>query len=285
MKILRALSAILLASCTALVLHCGAADEAEIARAAEAAAKIPKKLYHVDRTRKDDIRIAPPAKTLPLGESLTFRIKWLCIPVATITASIKGIENINGREAYVLEATAKTNKFCSAIYKVEDRYVSYLDKEWLCTLRHEVYRREGRYKKDARTDFDQVNHRAHFKNFLDKSEKDFDIPPGVQDPLSMAYFFRLVPIELGKTIQFSVCNNEGVYSLYGVPESTWLVRVPGSGRMGSFLLQPYAKLDGKDVKKGKAAGYFSCDDRRVPLLASVKGPVFTEVIGYLDKSE
>lgn len=264
---------------------CPAYENPADIKAAEAAGRIPKKFYRIDRVRKDDIAIAKPARLLPLSEKLTYRIKWLCIPVATITASINGIKKINGRDAYVLEATARTNKFCSAIYRVEDRYVSYLDVENLYTLRHEVYRREGRYKKDAYTDFDQVRGRAHFKNYLDKSEKDFDIPRGCQDPLSLAYYFRLVPIEKGRMIQYSVCNNEAVYQLYGVPESTWLVRVPGVGRMESFLLQPYAKLKGEDVKKGKAAGYFSCDDKRIPLMAAVKGPVFTEVIGYLDKAE
>lgn len=134
--------------------------------------------------------IAPSFADLPNYEKLTYEIKWLGIPVGTLTASIKGIDKIVGRDAYVLEAVFKTNSFCSKIYPVEDRYVSYMDKERLCTLRHEVYRKEGRYKKDAITDFDQVNRKARFRNLLDKTEKEYDIPEGVHDFLSAYYYCR-----------------------------------------------------------------------------------------------
>ena len=71
---------------------------------------------------------------LPEYERLTYNVKWLGLPVGNIWASIKGIEKIRGRDAYVLEVVVKTNRFCSAIYKIEDRYVSYLDAEYLWCL-------------------------------------------------------------------------------------------------------------------------------------------------------
>jgi len=205
--------------------------------------------------------------------------------VGTITASVKGIENIKGRDAYVLEVTAKTNNFCSAIYKVEDRFVSYMDTEHFYTLRHEVYRREGKYKKDAVTEFDQVNHKAYFENFLDKSKKDFDIPPNIQDTLSASYYFRLLPVEIGKRIEYAVCNNESNYQLFGVVESKEYIRLPKVGKRGAFHIQPYAKLKGEKVKKGKVSGYFSTDSKRIPLLAVVQAPMFTEVNASLEKIE
>jgi len=207
------------------------------------------------------------------------------VPVGVITASIKGIKKIQGRDAYILEVTAKTNNFCSAIYKVDDKFISYMDVEHNYTLRHEVYRREGRYKKDAITDFDQVNHKAHFKNFLDKSEKHFDIPPGVQDTLSACYYFRFLPIEVNKRIEYDVCNNESNYKLFGIVDSKEYIRLPKVGKRSGFHIQPYAKLKGKKVKKGRVSGYFSTDNKRMPLLAIVQAPMFTEVKASLEKIE
>ena len=43
-----------------------------------------------------------PEQRLPEYERLTYKIKWLGLPVGTILASIKGIEKIRGRDAYVL---------------------------------------------------------------------------------------------------------------------------------------------------------------------------------------
>lgn len=218
---------------------------------------------------------------LPEYERLTYKVKWLGIPAGKIWASIKGIEKIQGRDAYVLEVVVKTNRFCSAIYKIDDRYVSYLDVEHLYTLRHEVYRREGRFRKDAITDFDQENHIAHFRNLLDKSEKKFNIPQGVQDTLSACYFLRLLPLEVGKRVEYSVCNNEKNYQLFGLIQNKTKISVPAMKKKEVFYIQPYAKLKGEDVRKGRVSGYFSCDKKRLPLLAIVKAPVFTSVNVYL----
>ncbi|MFC1645986.1 DUF3108 domain-containing protein [Candidatus Omnitrophota bacterium] len=222
-----------------------------------------------------------PEQRLPEYERLTYKVKWLGIPVGTIRASIKGIEKIQGRDAYVLEVVVKTNRFCSAIYKIEDRFVSYLDVENLYTLRHEVNRREGRYRKDAVTDFDQENHRAHFRNSTDNSEKNFDIPQGVQDTLSACYFFMLLPLEVGERIEYSVCNNEKNYQLFGLIQRKTTISVPALRKKEVFYLQPYAKLKGELVRKGKVSGYFSCDKRRLPLLAIVRAPMLTKVTAYL----
>jgi hypothetical protein len=228
-----------------------------------------------------EIAIAPPETKLPERERFVFRVKWLGMSVGEITATINGIKKINGRDAYALEASAKTNGLLAAVYPVNDRYVSYMDTERLYTLRHEVYRREGRYKKDAVTDFDQAAGMAYFVNFLDGSKKTVKIPPGVQDSLTAAYYFRMIPVELGRKVEFKVYNNERVYDLFGVADDMRFIRLSRLGRRAAFHIQPYARLEGDVVKRGRASGYFSCDSKRVPLAVSVRGPVFTEVTGYL----
>jgi hypothetical protein len=231
-----------------------------------------------------DIFIQVPDYRLPEKEKLIYQMSWIGIPVGNLTLSVKGTRDINGRQAYILEAVFKSNFFLSLIYKIEDRFISYMDTEKLYALRQEVYRREGSYRKDAITDFDQENHKAHFKNFIDKSEKTFDIPEGVQDTLSACYYFMLLPVEVGKSISYSVCNNESNYQLLGVIESKAFVQTY-QGEKEAFLVQPYAQLKGAKVEKGNLSAYFSCDKRRVPLLGILKGPVFTEVTITLSKQE
>jgi hypothetical protein len=92
-----------------------------------------------------------PGSRLPDYEKLTYEVRWLGLPVGTFSTSVTGIKNYKGRDAYLLEAKIKTNAFLSKIYKIEDRFVSYMDTEKLYTLRQEAYRREGKYKKDAIT--------------------------------------------------------------------------------------------------------------------------------------
>jgi hypothetical protein len=233
----------------------------------------------------NQIVIETPDQRLPENEILTFHVQWMGMSAGDITASIKGIKKINGRDAYVLEAIFKSGGFLSAVYKIEDRYVSYLDVEKLHTLRHEVYRREGKFKKDAITEFDQELHKAKFKNFVDNSEKTFDIPANVQDTLTALYYFMLIPLKGGEKTEFAVTSNEANYQLFGIVESRAFIKTPGAGEKRAFLIQPYARLKGEKVEKGNLKAYFSCEKRRLPLLAILQGPVFTEVTLVLEKVE
>ncbi len=234
-----------------------------------------------------DSTIPIPDARLPDYEKLTYEVRWCGLRVGTLTTSIAGKKQYQGKDAYVLEATMKTNAFFSRIYKIEDRFVSYADAEKMYTLRHEVYRRDGKYKKDAVTEFDQLNHKAYFKNFIDTSEKTFDIPAGIHDILSACYYFMLLSLKVGDRIEYYVCNNETNYQFLGLIQPKVLIRVPAFGKKENeaFLIQPYAKLKGEKVDKGSVNAYFSCAKRRIPLLAIVKGPVFTEVTIVLSKIE
>ena len=238
-----------------------------------------------EKELSEDIIIEPARGRLPEYEKLTYTVRWLGIPVGIITASIKGISEINGRKAYKLEVTAKTNAFCSAIYRIDDRFISYMDIESLYTLRHEVYRREGRYKKDAITDFDHKNKKAYYQHLPGDLIETIDIPYGVQDTLSACYYFRLLSLNVGDKIEYSVYNNEKIYQLFGAIEAKDYIRLPRLGKKAAFYIQPYAQIEGEQVKKGRVGGYFSADSRRIPLLAVVQAPMFTEVTASLDSIE
>ena len=239
------------------------------------------------RAHSKEIQIETPPKKLTPGEKLTYQVRWLGIQVGTIVASIAPeLEQVDGRSAYKVKVTVQTNDFCSAIYKIEDEFVSYIDAETMTTLRHKVHRREGRYKKDAITDFDQQKHIANFENFLDKSKKTFKIAESTQDTLSACYYFRTLRLKLGDRIKYFVVNNEQNYELFGVIEDKKFINIKGLGNYESFFIQPYAKvIGGEKVRKGRVSGYFSSDKKRLPILAIVQAPLFTKVTVTLSNIE
>lgn len=228
---------------------------------------------------------ALPSARLPTHEELVYNVRWLAFRAGTITASIKGIKKIQNRDAYEIEVVIKTSGFFKGIRKVDDRFVSYMDAEHFYTLRHEEYRMEHRRKKCNITDFDQVKHRAHFVNLLDKTETDFDIPPDTQDILTACYFFRTLPVSPGAKFEYNVFHGGFSYKLFGTIEGIEEIRVPKLGIKEAFYIQPYFRAKDEDPKKVRVSGYFSYDEKRVPLLAVVKAPLFTEVTAYLNKSE
>jgi hypothetical protein len=219
---------------------------------------------------------------LPEQEKLTFRVKWMAMTAGEITVEIKGIEEIRGRKAYKIEAHARTKGFCSKVYKVDSRYVSYLDVEKLYTLRHEVHRHEGSYRKDAVTDFDQEKHTAHFKNSTDGSEKTFAIPPDTQDTITALYMARLGALSEKKPLEIKICTNERNYvAVLKVVERTSLA-APHRGKKDVFLVSPTEKY-GQKVRQGRMTGYVSVEPGHEPYLFVIKAPVFTSVTARLVK--
>jgi hypothetical protein len=233
--------------------------------------------------RTVDIVIEQPDQRLPEYETMTFDLRWIGFRVGTVTLSVNGIQKINDRDAYVLEAVFESNRFLAAIYNIEDRFVSYMDVEKLYTLRQEVYRREGNYRKDSITVFDQINHKAYFRNWVDKSEKTVDIPPDVQDTLSACYYFMLLPLKVGDRIDYNVYNSEQIFQLMGAVEEKVFIRTAALGTKEAFKMQPYVRQGGEKVQKGDLSAYFSCDKRRLPLFGRLKGVIFTEAVFTLSK--
>ena len=215
---------------------------------------------------------------LPDHERLTYEVRWLGLSIGTLTTSIKGREHINGREAYVLEAIAKTNAFFSKIHKIDSRFISFLDVEKLYPVRFEVHRRDAGHREDSVTEFDQFNHKAYYKNRLNKSEKSFDIAAGVQDILSACYYLTLVPLAVGDKVEYDIYENESNHHFFCLVPSKALIRLPVLGKTGreAYLMRPYARLADHRTDNGKVSTYYSCDVRRIPLVARVKCPVFTE---------
>ncbi len=246
-------------------------------------------LRRIERKVEKAVEVAPEPVSrlnkLPEEERLVYKVKYLGIPVATMVASIKGTQMIAGRKAYVFELTAQTNKFFSKVFTVNDRYVSYMDVEHLYILRHEEYRREGNYKKDAIIDFDQINHKAYYKHLLNGEEKVFDIPPSVQDALSAVYYYRMLPLKVGRTNEFETNVDEVNYRFLGVVEKKKKMRTDALGKIEVLIMRPYAVLDGKMVKKGSMWGYFTNDARRIPVKTVMKTLIFGKATVTLSKIE
>src|SRR5512135_1675669 len=217
-----------------------------------------------------------PEGRLKERETLVYAIKWMGLPVGTLTASVKGITKIGGRDVYVLEAVGKTNAIVSAVHKIDARFVSYMDVEKIYPLRFEVFRRDGRGKGDTVTDFDQQHHKAVSRNPAKKTQKTFVVPERVQDILSACYYLMLVPLNPGDKVPYDIFYDEKNHHVFAFIESRIMARssVLGRSRTEALVIRPYARMKGDRMEKGDVSAIYSCDTRRIPLWAVIKGPIF-----------
>ena len=211
---------------------------------------------------------------LPTDETFSYKASYLGINVGTMTVSLRGKTFVRGREAYTCEVRAQTNGFFSKVFRVDDRFVSYVDAEFFYVLRQETYRREGKYKKDSVVDFDHEKLKAYYRHLFDGSEKVIDIPYGVQDIITATYYLRSLDWAVGDVIELKIYANEKVYDFYGLVKDRKKLKIPQLGIQDAFVFEPYAKYQGEMVRKGNAVGYFSPDAGKTVFRGDVNTPLF-----------
>lgn len=220
------------------------------------------------------IEIKGPIEKLQGGEKFTYRAEWLGMNVGTATLSIEEITTKNGRKVYHILATAESSALISKIYKVEDYISTYLDVEFLYPVRFEKKQREGGYRSDEYTDFDQEKGRAFYFSRLNHAKKEFDIPEKVQDPLSCLYYFRLQDIDVGKSIFANVNADEKNYLVEAKVHNKGFIKIEDVGEWEAFMVEPLPWFQGKITRKAKATIWFSADKKRIPLLVTTSGIPF-----------
>lgn len=238
---------------------------------------------------EEQVKIEAPLGKLRIGEKFTYKAEWLGLDVGIATLSIEGITEMNGRRVYKILATAHTTAVLSKVYKVEDEVFTYLDAEEFYPVRFEKKQREGGYRSDEYTDFDQTEGKAVYFSRLSHDKKEFYIPKKVQDPLSCIYYFRLQDVDAGKSVFANVNVDEKNYLLEAKVLEKGFVDIEGVGKWETFLVEPLPWFQGKIKRKAKATIWFSADEKRIPLVVVTKGiplvgtiRITLQKIDYLD---
>jgi hypothetical protein len=178
------------------------------------------------------------------------------------TMEIRNIADIGGRPCY-RTTDARTNDFFSKFFTVRDRYESYMDTKELYSLRYEKHIREGKFKRDESVDFDQVAHRAIYK------DKVVPIPPRTQDVLSALYYVRALPLEVGQSISLANHTDKKNYPLIIKVHARERVKVD-AGEFDCLVVEPILRGPGIFTQKGRLMVWLTDDERRMPVLMKSK---------------
>ncbi|MCI0531862.1 MAG: DUF3108 domain-containing protein [candidate division Zixibacteria bacterium] len=136
-----------------------------------------------------------PNQTFGAGEHFEYVVKYGFITAGSAYLDIDTVVPIRGHQAYRITSRAKSSSFFSKFYNVNDRAESYLDVEGIYPVWFEKHLREGKYKSDRWVRFDHTRHIA-----VSSKGDTLKIPPFVQDVLSVMYYVRTQPLEVGKSV-------------------------------------------------------------------------------------
>ncbi len=122
------------------------------------------------------------------GEELHFDLKWQSIPAGT--AVLKAVDNGDGTVTYTL--TAKSLAFFDFFYPVRIKIESTVNGETGEVFRYYKHAKEGWGKARVREVLFDPKKGIAKRISLGKVVKTLKVPPGVQDPLSALYLYRIM---------------------------------------------------------------------------------------------
>ena len=193
-----------------------------------------------------------------VGEYLEFGLSYGILSAGTAVMQIPEMIDYNGKKCLRIVSIATTNGFVSQFYPVRDTVESYIDSDGIFTHYFRKHLREGGYKIDRITVFDQRRHLAI-------TGKD-TIPTYsfTQDVLSSLYFIRTHEIEPGKEILIDNHTDKKNYPLRVIVHGRERIEVP-AGKFNCLIVEPVMRYEGIFKAKGRIKIWLTDDQYKIPV--------------------
>ncbi len=218
-------------------------------------------------------------------EQLKYGIYYSFVKAGTAYIHNRGLVQINGRPAYLLQTTAFSATVIDTVFKVRDINQSWLDAAELYSLGYGQSVREGNYKRDEWLTFDYTN--RQYRGQIQKKEAPKNIQGPLEikvlDMLSALYYVRAQKLEIGQDIIFDIINREKQYPLIVKVLKKETVKT-AAGKFDCVVVEPQLRGEGIFVSKGKSLKVWLTDDEyKMPVKMSVEvfiGSVSAELLAY-----
>jgi len=211
-----------------------------------------------------------------IGERLHFDIGYGFINAGSAVMEVVELIEYDGRPAYRIVSTAQSNKFFSSFYPVRDRVESITDAIGLFSWYFDKKLCEGKYRSHRMYGFDQINHEVVYKGDTTK------IAPYVQDALSMLYYVRTQPLEVGKSV-FVDNFTDGRHNPVEVKVHRKEQIRTKAGDFNCLVVEPLLRTAGIFKHEGKLTVWLTDDRLRLPVMMKSKvvvGSITAELTDY-----
>ena len=190
------------------------------------------------------------------GETLDFTLEFLAINAGTARMTIGPY----GKDAshYWITSVAESTSGFSRIYRVRDELESVVSRSDFSTSMYRKKLSEGSKQKDETT--------MIANGVANRKGKTTSVPKPVFDPLSILFYFRTLPLAVGKTFDVPVIADGKLYTLSVEVSGTERVSTP-AGTFDALVVEPKSEMAGGVFRdeKGKMTMWYSPDARHLPL--------------------
>jgi len=193
-----------------------------------------------------------------IGEYLEFTVSYGILPAGTAIMAVVDTFRYDGNKCFMIRSTAHSNGFVSTFYKVRDTVFTYIDFDGIYS--HYFYKklREGKYKTEKFTRFDQRRHLAI------TGKDTIRTYPFVQDAYSSFYYVRTHDIEPGSEIFIGNHTDKKNYPLKVIVHGRETVKVP-AGEFDCIVVEPVMRAEGIFKAKGSIKIWLTDDEYKLPV--------------------
>jgi hypothetical protein len=216
------------------------------------------------------------------GEQIQFQIFYSVVGAYILAGDATFTcvqEKMNNKPVYHIEGVGNSNSKYDFIFKVRDKYESWIDTTNFLPLKFNRKVSEGKFKKTETITFN------HTRNKATSTNKTYDIPKCVQDVLSATYYARNINFDkmnIGDKVNFSMTIDDEIHNMYikYMGKETVKTRY---GKFNSIKFKPLL-IKGTIFEGGeKMTVWVSDDANRLPLRVNspiTVGSVKVDMMGY-----
>ena len=221
-----------------------------------------------------------PNNAFSVGERLTFDISYGFITAGQAVMTIPDYKYVNGRQTYEVNTYAISSETMDNIFRVRDKYSTYLDVDGIYPHRFEQHVREGKYSKDYQAFFDQEAGTAETDD-----GKTYKIPRFVNDILSAFYYVRTLDLKhyhKGDKITLQNFYDGQTHPLDVMVLGRQQITV-AAGTFDCIVLEPMVVAGGLFKNEGSIQVWMSDDENKIPVRMTSKvivGKISVELTGF-----
>lgn len=219
------------------------------------------------------------------GESFKFQISYGFINAGIATLNLTS-SSYNGKNVFHAKGYGYTTGITKKLFRVEDDYQSYFDKNTGKPYRFIRKIDEGGYKKNQEGFFDHDKKNVLIKDYKNNNQNTFGITNNVQDIVSSFYFLRNHPkintLKKGESIEIDMFFDDEIYKFklkfLGKEEIKTKF-----GKINALKFRPYVQSGRVFKEKESLTVWISDDENKIPLKIQASllvGSLKAELINY-----
>lgn len=210
----------------------------------------------------------PLVDPFSVGEKVVLALTYFGVEAGSFEMSVEPFKEVNGSKSYHFKYKALSSQVFSWFYKVDDTADTYLSYDELVPSTYVINVKESGQVRDTRGYFDWKN----LKGFvwdkkipkdkpLEEKKIEWKIESFAQSPLSVAFYFRIFKLHIGKEYKVRVAN-EGENMIMTIKVLRKESLTTAIGKIDTLVIKPTFEMNGIFKPTGENLIWVTNDDKK-----------------------